>query len=53
MDSVKKAFVPHFQGLSIEQMLTEFSKKYPVKDYLPDQKPILKVSRAFVMDVTR
>lgn len=51
MDLVKKAFVPQFPGLSIEQMLAEFGKKYPVKEYIPDQKHILKIPRGFVLDV--
>ena len=51
MDIIKKAFVPQFPGLSIEQLLVEFGKKYPVLKYLPDQRHVLKVPRGFVLDV--
>jgi hypothetical protein len=51
VDLISKAFVPQFPGLSIEELLAEFGKKYPVTDYLLDQEPTLKVPRGFILDV--
>jgi len=43
--------VPHFPGLNIETLLAQFAEKYPVMEYLPDQKPVMRVPRSFILDV--
>ena len=49
---MKRANVPQFPGLNVETLLAHFIDITPVTQYLPDEKPVLKVPRGFVFDVT-
>jgi len=50
-DRVKKAYVPQFPNLAIENFLEHFNGVVPIYDYLPDQGPLSKVPRSFILDV--
>lgn len=50
-DRVKKAYLPQYPNLAVEDFLAHFNGIVPINDYLPDQGPLSKVPRSFVLDV--